>query len=74
MKKILVAAAMLVMLSGSSFAAQSEEGMNNREAMHEMLVVLKHQMVMMEKHMAELHQMQIDLETMEAGGSVSKHK
>ena len=58
--------------SGHAFAAQSEEGINNRGAMHQMVVVLKHHMTMMNSEMAAMRKMQMKLESREAGGSISK--
>lgn len=73
MKKFVIVTATLFALSGSAFAAQSEEGMNNREAMHQMVMVLKHHMTMMNSEMAAMRKMLLKLETMEAGGNISRH-
>ena len=74
MKKIIVTALTLIALSAPSFAAQSEEGMNNREAMHQMVLMIKHEMAMMKMHMAAMVKLQHKLESMEAGGNGSRHK
>jgi hypothetical protein len=73
MNKIIITALTLITLSSSSFAEQSEEGMNNREAMHQMALMIKHEMDMMQMHMAALTVLQHQIESMEAGGSISKH-
>jgi hypothetical protein len=73
MKKLIIATATIFILSGSAFAEQSNEGMNNREAMHQMLIMIKHEMQMMKTHMAALVKMQHKIESMEAGGGRAVH-
>ncbi len=76
MKKFIIATAALLVISGSAFAAQSEEGMNNRDArlaMNHMMTMLKHEMMMTKRHMADLTRQMEALGAMEAGGNISRH-
>jgi hypothetical protein len=79
MKKLAIAALAISLFSGVARAEQSQEGMNNEQARHMMMLhmtsmMVDGQMQVMKLQLSQLEAFKKMLDDMEAGGNQSNHK